>query len=185
MNRESGSWRTNCVSGIRGNPSRKKRVILMSTDSLTGRDKGVSVRPPFLWQPFSTGLCLRRFLWRSLFLAVFTVDLAITSRISSFPQILGLSESRRQSPGWHILDGVLPILFLALPLRVTARQEQVGSAALSGHPFSLKYLVYASCFSTSAGALGRMHWSIQGLFQDSPSKVFSLQTEARSWSRWS
>ena len=39
-------------------------------------------------------------------------------------------------------------------LRVTARQEQVGSAALSGHPFSLKYVVYASCFSTSAGAWG-------------------------------
>ena len=71
------------------------------------------------------------------------------------------------------------------PLRVTARQEQVGSAALSGLPFSLKYLVYASCFSTSAGALGRMPWGIQGLFQDSPTKVFSFQKEARSWSRWS
>ena len=31
-NRESGSWRTNCVSGIRGNPSRKKRVVLSPTD---------------------------------------------------------------------------------------------------------------------------------------------------------
>ena len=71
------------------------------------------------------------------------------------------------------------------PLRVTARQEQVGSAALSGLPFSLKYLVYASCFSTSAGALGRLPWGIQGLFQDSPSKVFSFQEEARTWSRWS
>ena len=70
-------------------------------------------------------------------------------------------------------------------LRVTARQEQVGSAALSGHPFSLKYLVCASCFSTSAGTLGRMPWGIQGLFQDALSKVFSFQKEARSWSRWS
>ena len=42
------------------------------------------------------------------FLADFvTVDLAVSSRISSFPQILGLSESRRQSPGWHSLDGNL------------------------------------------------------------------------------
>ena len=41
------------------------------------------------------------------------------------------------------------------PQRVTARQEQVGSAALSGLRFSLKYLVNASCF-TSAGALERL-----------------------------
>ena len=44
-----------------------------------------------------------------LFLAVFSEVLAVSSRISSFPQILGLSESRRQSPGWHSLDGSLPI----------------------------------------------------------------------------
>ena len=67
----------------------------------------------------STQLCLGLFPWRSLFLAVFTVDLAVSSRISSFPQTLGMPESRRQSPGWHSLDGVLPILFLALPLRVS------------------------------------------------------------------
>ena len=35
------------------------------------------------------------------------------------------------------------------PLRITARQEQVGSAALSGHPFSLKYLIYASFLKLS------------------------------------
>ena len=44
-----------------------------------------------------------------LFLAVFSEVLAVSSRISSFPQILGLSESRRLSPGWHSLDGSLPI----------------------------------------------------------------------------
>ena len=44
-----------------------------------------------------------------LFLAVFSEVLAVSSRISSFPQILVLSESRRQSPGWHSLDGNLPI----------------------------------------------------------------------------
>ena len=36
-----------------------------------------------------------------LFVAVFSEVLTVSSRISSFPQILGLSESRRQSPGWH------------------------------------------------------------------------------------
>ena len=35
------------------------------------------------------------------------------------------------------------------------------------------------------GALGRMPWGIQGLFQDALSKVFSFQKEARSWSGWS
>ena len=116
------------------------------------------------------------------------------SQFPPFPQTLGLSESRRQSQStaetpsnvsdWRVgceVQSELP----GPPLRVTARQEQVGSAALSGHPFSLKYLVYASCFSTSAGALGRMPWGIQGLFQDALSKVFSFQKEARSWSRWS
>ena len=44
--------------------------------------------------------------------------------------------------------------------------------------FQVHHLVYASCFSTSAEALGRMPWGIQGLFQDSPSKVFSFQKES-------
>ena len=104
------------------------------------------------------------------------------SQFPPFPQTLGLSESRRQSQStlrphqmlsekvresppvsihaetpsngsdWRVgakFQSELP----GPPLRVTARQEQVGSAALSGHPFSLKFLVYASCFSTSAGSL--------------------------------
>ena len=44
-----------------------------------------------------------------LFLAGFSEALTVSSRISSFPQILGLSKSRRQSPGWHSLDGNVPI----------------------------------------------------------------------------
>ena len=138
----------------------------------------------------------------------------LVSQFPPFPQILGLSESRRQSqstlrphqmallesqrvtasptPSWDLIKCLrlaggceVQCELPGPPLRVAARQEQVGSAALSGLPFSLKYLVDASCFSTSAGALGRMPWGIQGLFQDSPSKVFSFQKEARSWSRWS
>ena len=44
------------MSGIRGNPSRKERVIVMSphqaADSRTDRDEEVSERDPFLWLPF-------------------------------------------------------------------------------------------------------------------------------------
>ena len=42
-----------------------------------------------------------------LFLAVFSEVLTVSSRISSFPQILGLSESRRQSP-WLAQPGWKP-----------------------------------------------------------------------------
>ena len=133
--------------------------------------------------------------WSSFLTAVVSwtfLSTWLVSQFAPFPQILGLSESHRQShsklrPHQMSQTGGCEVQSEppGPPLRVTARQEQVGSAALSGLPFSLKYLVYASCFSTSAGALGRMPWGIQGLFQDALSKVFSFQKEARSWSRWS
>ena len=118
-----------------------------------------------------------------LFLAGFLEISAVSSRISSFSQILGLSESRRQSPGWHSLDGNLPILFLALPLRVRHVQEQLGSAAPPGQPFLLDYMVYASSSSTSSGVLGRWPWGTQGLLYVTLNKEFSFREEVRPWSR--
>ena len=69
-----------------------------------------------------------------LFLAGFLEISAVSSRISSFSQILGLSESRRQSPGWHSLDGNLPILFLALPLRVRHVRNSLVPPPRQGSP---------------------------------------------------
>ena len=150
----------------------------------------------------STRLRLVRFLGRS-FSCVFSEVLTVSSRISSFPQILGLSESRRQSPGWHSLDGNLPIwavrgfpLVVRLahpgwcPSRLVSgssspsqpRQELLCSAAPPGQPFFLDYVVYASC-SLSSGALGRLPWSTQGLFSVTLNKEFSFREEVRSWSR--
>ena len=144
-------------------------------------------------------LCLGLFHWRSLFLSVFTVDLAVSSRISSFPQ-----ESRRQSPGWHSLDGILPIWAFrgcALVVRLAhpgwspthlvsrssspsqPRQELLCSAAPPGPPFLLDVVVYASCSLTSSGALGRMPWGTQGLFWVALNKGFSFRKEVRPWSR--
>ena len=128
-----------------------------ATDRRTDRDEGVSERPPFCGSPFCQVFRLRQrggrmegirgkyavhgfdsvVFFDGLFLAVFSEVLTVSSRISSFPQILGLSESpqagaacmetfpsglsegSRQSSGWLTLDGVLPILFLGLPLQVS------------------------------------------------------------------
>ena len=133
-----------------------------------------------------------------LFLAVFSEVLAVSSRISSFPQFLGLSES---PPGWHSLDGNLPIWAVrgcpragspwmeSFPSSCWLFHSESGSSGTSlfrrppGQPFLLDFVVYASCSLTSSGALGRMPWGTQGLFWDTLNKGFSFRKEVRSWSR--
>ena len=162
-------------------------------------DRMQGVRGKYAVHGFDSGV-----FFDGLFLTVFSEVLTVSSRISSFPQILGLSESRRQSPGWYSLDGNLPIWAVrGFPLVVRlahpgwspsqnvsgssspsqARQVQLGSAAPPGQPFSLDNVVYASCSLSSSGALGRLPWATQNLFWVTLNKEFSFREEVRSWSR--
>ena len=135
------------------------------------------------------------------FLASFSVDLVVHSRISSFPRILGLSESRRQSPGgtaWMetfpsglsdplvvrlVHFGWKPFHFISGSTSTRqSRQELLGFAVQPGPLFFLDFVVYASC-SSSSGALRQLPWGTQGFFYDTQNKRFSFRKEVRSWSR--
>ena len=112
-----------------------------------------SVRRPYAVHSFVSA-----FFFGCLFSCVVPGSFAVLSRFSSFPQILGLSESRRQSPrlaqpGWkpsHLglsegarsrhsgltLDGNFSISFLALPLRVSLVRNCFVPPPSLGHPSS-------------------------------------------------
>ena len=158
-----------------------------------------SVRRPYAVHSFVSA-----FFFGCLFSCVVPGSFAVLSRFSSFPQILGLSESRRQSPDWHSLDGNLPIwtvrgcplvvrrahpgwkpfhLFSGSSSTSQSRLELLGSAAQPGPPFFLDNAVYASCSSSSPGALRQLPWGTQDFFFDTLNEKFSFRKEVRSWSR--
>ena len=156
--RESESWRTNCVSGIRGNPSRKERVIVVSphqaADSRTDRDEGFQRETHFCGSSFLTDIPdvrlqqqvdrvqgIRRRTWsvrgtyagvrgtyaermqdvrrytastRTISLTVFFLRFSrrFCPSLRGFLRFLRFSDCPRVAaspPGWHSLDGNLPI----------------------------------------------------------------------------
>ena len=102
-----------------------------------------------------------------------------------------MSESRRQSPHWHTLDvnlatwvvrGCPPVC--RLPRRFHHDESLLvrtsrGSAALSGHPFLLKCVFYASRTSTSTGTAEWMPWGTHGLVQVTQTKVYPFHEDGR------
>ena len=131
----------------------------------------------------STRLRLGRFL-RTVFFLRFSRRFWPSLRgVSSFSQILGLSESRRQSPGWHNLDGNLAISWRVPPLRVRLVRNSLVPPPRRGSPscWTTRFTLRAPF--TSSGALGRLPWGTQGFFWDALNKEFSFREEVRPGSR--
>ena len=139
-----------------------------------------------------------------LFVQRFLGCARVFSGFSAFPQIPGFVRGSPPAPSWHSLGGNLAIWVVrgsplvvrwhtldgnpassrrGPALQALARQEHLGSAVPLGHPFVLKYEVYASYTSSSSGVLRWIPRGTQGLFQDAWNKAFSVREEIRSATR--
>ena len=108
--------------------------------------------------------------------------------LREFPRFLRFSDRPRVAASPRLAQPGWKPCHLGCPRVPASRQAgtpwvHLGSAAPPGQPNLLDYVVYASCSSTSSGALGRMPWGTQGLFWDALNKGFSFRKEVRPGSR--